>query len=102
MMKQENIPENQELILEDHGINWIWYCHCTISNGIAKVSKEYRLHKFDDFQGAHMHPKAIGNYRIKEQEIKRNLGDKWPPRIAIGIEINGIFFPFANPISRWS
>lgn len=38
------------------GINWVWYYELELENNVCTVVRSYRLHKFDDYQGADKHP----------------------------------------------
>ena len=97
-----------ERILEGPGINWAWYCHVTVKDGIAFVSEEYRLHDFDPSQGAGKHPVADGSYRIVEKKFEREFGQPFGPRIAVGIEIydggwnSMVYFPLDKEYPRLS
>lgn len=95
-------PYNTEIILSGGGINWTWYAHVIIlDDTFCEVTKEYRLHNFDDYQGANKHPKKediLGYYRIKENSLDDS---RIQGRIALGVEINDVLYRFKEPISRW-
>lgn len=90
------------MICESVGINWTWYCEVKVENGFAVVEHEYRLHKYDAFQGANDHPKANHFYEIIEKQFERKIGESFPPRIAIGINIDGFFYPFEKECPRFT
>lgn len=76
----------KELILVSNGINWTWYCHVRLINSKqCEVLKEYRLHDYDELQGALEHPKIThGTYRV----IENSLDESWKQgRIAKGIAV---------------
>lgn len=88
-----------ELILVSGGINWTWYLHCTIEGTTVTVLKEYRLHDFDERQGAGQHPKEThGDYRVLENTLdeSRVVG-----RIAHSIRINDKTYKLAKPCPRF-
>lgn len=90
-----------ERILKDSGINWTWYCHVTVKDGIAFVSEEYRLHDGDG-----EHPVADGSYQIVEKKFEREFGQPFCPRIAVGIEIydggSMVYLPLDKEYPRFS
>lgn len=96
-----------EKVYVSGGINWNWYCHVEIdSEGFASVTREYRLHKYDDSQGANRHPKEThGFYRVIENTLEesREVG-----RIANAIEVetfspqhSRVKYPFRVPCKRF-
>lgn len=104
-----DFPKNEELVLVSYGINWNWYCHVVIGNDLcAKVIKEYRLHKYDESQGARTHPAEIyAEYSICEPKASDET--MFVVRRATGIIIHGnnlpkdgVYIPFRNVVSRFS
>jgi hypothetical protein len=97
---------SKEMILIHGGINWTWYCHLTFDNdGFAVVTKEYRLHDFDESQGASSHPSKEsiqGSYRICELPVS-HTDSFGKPRTAFGITVNDtVSHRFKQPIGRWN
>lgn len=90
-----------EQIYKSDGINWDWYCHVVLEeNGTVRVVKEYRLHKYDDWQGAGKHPKNIaGEYRVIEVTEQNDAGLN--DRIAVGINLSGKAYLLNKRCSRF-
>ena len=49
------------------GINWVWYYELELEGNVCKLVRSYRLHKFDDFQGADKHPRDAVNVRFADE-----------------------------------
>ena len=49
------------------GINWVHYYNFELDDGVCKMIDSYRLHKFDDFQGADKHPRDTVNVRFSDE-----------------------------------
>lgn len=87
-----------------HGINWDWFALIeTHSDGTATVLREGRLHKFKDEQGANvieLYHRAAAHNRYSIRDMVR--AEFSEPRTADGVFVNGDWFPFAQPVPRWS
>lgn len=74
-----------DLILSGGGINWTWYLQVRIEGDELKPLAEWRLHNFDDHQGALAHPdKVDGSYRMIENTLEQSRTEG---RIVYAIEV---------------
>jgi hypothetical protein len=54
-----DFSQTTEVHYSDQAINWMWYGACLVRGNLLAVQpdKSYRLHKYDESQGAGKHPK---------------------------------------------
>lgn len=72
-----------KMILDSGGINWTWYIHCTLSNGLVTIDRYYRMHNADNG-----HPDAQGPGKLLENGRER---------IVTSIRIGNTCYPVKNP-----
>lgn len=84
-----------DYVLHSAGINWNWYCHAQVKDGYATILQEYRIHKGDGGD-----PETNGSYQMVENKINWDESPR-PPRMILGLLINGQPVPLHEPIGRW-
>jgi hypothetical protein len=76
----------REVLLSSGGINWIWYHRIKIEGYAAWQLESYRLHRYNDMQGADKHPETDGSF---------DTYDTAPLETQIVNELDGVHKPIS-------